>query len=126
MAPIYQRLAEQYAGQMLFAKVDTDKEQALAQRLGIRSLPTLLFVYRGQVVDGVVGALPAPQLQARIQQVLALAQQMGGPAAAPPAAGAPGPGAAGRPGAGARPPATGAPRGPQEPNGGQRPKIILP
>jgi thioredoxin len=132
MAPIFQRLAEQYAGQMLFAKVDTDQEQVLAQRLGIRSLPTLLFVYRGQVIDGVVGALPAPQLQARIQQVLSLVQQaVGGPTAAatpppPPTAGSPGQRPTGRPGAGGQPPGMGAARGPQGPNGGQRPKIILP
>jgi thioredoxin len=114
MAPIFEQLAKQYDGLMLFAKVDTDQEPALAQQLGIQSLPTLLFVYRGQLVDRVVGALPAQQLQARVYQVLAAVRQMaggeppdrpgtppaGGPAGSPPRGAGNG---GGRPGAPPRP-----------------------
>ncbi|MCC6628289.1 MAG: thioredoxin [Chloroflexi bacterium] len=116
MAPVFERLATEYAGQMLFAKVDTDAEQALAAQLGIQSLPTLLFVFRGQLVDRVVGALPAPQLQARIAQVLAMVQSaMGG---GPPAGNA-GP-APSRP---ASPTGRGAQSEPPRPT---KPRIILP
>lgn len=135
MAPIFEQLATQYAGLMLFAKVDTDKEQALAQRLGIRSLPTLLFVYGGQVIDGVVGALPAQQLQARIYQVLVAVREMTGQAATgdeptPPPGGRSGPRGQAAPGAPAGAGPAAGPRGPQGPAGGggrpQRPTIILP
>jgi thioredoxin len=115
MAPVFERLATEYAGLMLFAKVDTDKEQALAAQLGIQSLPTLLFVFRGQLVDRIVGALPAQQLQARIYQVLAAVQQMAGGAAGRPPANSP-------PGASA---STTAPRPTPAPRP-QKPTIILP
>lgn len=135
MAPVFEQLAEQYDGHMIFAKVDTDKEQALARRLGIQSLPTLLFVYRGQVVDGVVGAVPANQLQARVYQVLMAIRQMSGQTGpdpdGPPAPGAP-PGA-GRAGVNPRPAGPGGPAprrgpgdGPDEPPAPRKPTIILP
>ena len=124
MAPVFEKLAQQYQGKMIFAKIDTDKEQALAQRLGIRSLPTLLFIYQGQVIDGVVGAVPAPQLQARINQVISAIQQL--EARMGPSAGVPAPGdqPGGAPSRGAGAPGQQRPA----PNGGQpsRPKLILP
>jgi thiol-disulfide isomerase/thioredoxin len=131
MAPVFEQLARQYEGLMLFAKVDTDREPVLAQQLGIQSLPTLLFIYRGQLLDRVIGAMPPQQLQARIYQVLTVVRQLSGqppegadagPAAGKPA-GAPGPaggGPARRSGAGGPDRAGGQPPRPA------RPTIILP
>src|SRR5215212_5213097 len=51
-APIFEATAKEYAGVVKFVKLDTDAEPALAQQLGIRALPTTLFLFRGQLVHG--------------------------------------------------------------------------
>jgi len=55
LAPILDKLAIEYQGKLLVAKVDTDAEQALAQRFGVRSLPTVKLFVGGQVVDEFMG-----------------------------------------------------------------------
>ena len=52
------------------AKVNVDEEPALAARHEIRSIPTILLVKDGRVVDRVVGAVPRPTLEAKIGQAL--------------------------------------------------------
>ena len=59
LAPVLEKLAEDYQGKLLVAKVDTDVEQGLAARYGVRSLPTVKLFRDGQVVDEFMGALPA-------------------------------------------------------------------
>jgi thioredoxin 2 len=63
-APTFSQLSGQYVGRVRFAKVNTEVEQALAARHGIRSIPTLALFKAGREVDRVAGALPGPQLQA--------------------------------------------------------------
>ena len=63
-APTFSQMAGQYVGKVRFAKVNTEAEQALAARHGIRSIPTLAVFKAGQELDRVSGALPAQQLQA--------------------------------------------------------------
>lgn len=63
-APTFSQLAGQYVGRVRFAKVNTEAEQGLAARHGIRSIPTLAVFKGGREVDRVAGALPAAQLQA--------------------------------------------------------------
>lgn len=75
MAPVFEELAGQYTGLVKFAKVNTDEERALAQQMGITGLPTVVAFYNGQPIDGRVGALPKPQLQAFVYTVLAATQQ---------------------------------------------------
>jgi thioredoxin 2 len=62
-------MAGQYVGRVRFAKVNTEVEQQLAGRYGIRSIPTLAVFKGGQEVDRVAGALPAQQLQAWLARV---------------------------------------------------------
>jgi len=62
-APTFAQLAGHYVGQVRFAKLNTEVEQAIAARHGIRSIPTLALFKAGREVDRVAGALPAPQLQ---------------------------------------------------------------
>ncbi|MDD3529411.1 MAG: thioredoxin TrxC [Gallionellaceae bacterium] len=69
-APVFAQLAGQYVGGARFAKVDTEAEQALAARHGIRSIPTLALFKGGREVDRVAGALPAAQLAAWLRQHL--------------------------------------------------------
>lgn len=62
IAPLLEELARRFAGAMAVAKVDTDAEQALAGRYGIRSLPTLVLFKDGAAVEQLVGAHPLQSL----------------------------------------------------------------
>jgi len=63
LGPILEKLANEYNGAFLLAKVDVDKEQQIAAAFQIRSVPTVFLVKDGQLVDGFPGALPEGQLR---------------------------------------------------------------
>ncbi len=58
LGPVLDKLAEAYHGAFAVAKVDVDAEQALAGHFQVRSIPTVMLVKDGQIVDGFAGALP--------------------------------------------------------------------
>jgi putative thioredoxin len=58
LGPILEKLADEFAGAFRLAKVDTDAQMQLAAVFGIRSLPTVVLLKQGQMVDGFMGALP--------------------------------------------------------------------
>jgi putative thioredoxin len=58
LMPILEKLAGEYQGSFLLAKVNADEQQMLAQQLGVRSLPTVMVIKEGQPVDGFSGAQP--------------------------------------------------------------------
>jgi thioredoxin 1 len=63
IAPVLAELAEASDGRVTLMKVNVDENPGLAARYGIRSIPTILFVKQGAVVDRVVGAAPRAMLQ---------------------------------------------------------------
>ena len=63
LGPILEKLAGEYNGAFVLAKVDVDKEQQLASAFQIRSIPTVMLLKGGQLVDGFPGALPEAQLR---------------------------------------------------------------
>lgn len=63
LGPVLEKLADEFNGGFLLAKVDVDKEQQLAGYFQIRSVPTVMLVKGGQIVDGFPGALPEGQLR---------------------------------------------------------------
>ena len=63
LGPILEKLAADFNGAFLLAKVDVDQEKELAQAFQIRSIPTVILVKGGQPVDGFPGALPEGQLR---------------------------------------------------------------
>ena len=63
LGPILEKLAAEYHGAFVLAKVDVDKEQQIAAAFQIRSVPTVFLVKGGQLVDGFPGALPEGQLR---------------------------------------------------------------
>ena len=74
-APIYEEASRRYADQepkIVFAKVDTDAEQELAQAAQITSIPTLMAFKKGHVVFAQPGALPAAALDQVIEAVVDL------------------------------------------------------
>ena len=63
LGPVLEKLAAEFAGGFLLAKVDVDAEQQLAGYFQIKSVPTVMLVKDGQIVDGFPGALPEGQLR---------------------------------------------------------------
>jgi thioredoxin 2 len=61
--PQFASAARELTGQVQFAKVDTEAEQSIAQRFGIRSIPTLVLFRDGAEADRISGALPAQDLK---------------------------------------------------------------
>jgi thioredoxin 1 len=58
IAPVIEKLAQDYDGKVKVLKLDTDANQATAVKFNIRSIPTILVFKDGKVVDGVIGADP--------------------------------------------------------------------
>ncbi|MCB1748148.1 MAG: thioredoxin TrxC [Gammaproteobacteria bacterium] len=67
MAPVFERAAAEYAGRVLFAKLDTDAAPRSAGTHGIRSIPTLIVFRQGREVARQAGALDAARLRAFLQ-----------------------------------------------------------
>ena len=63
LGPILEKLAAEFAGGFLLAKVDVDKEQQLAGYFQVKSIPTVMLVKGGEIIDGFPGALPEGQLR---------------------------------------------------------------
>ncbi len=63
IAPVLEELAAASEGRVTLTKVNVDENPGLAARYGIRSIPTILFVRQGEVVDRVIGAAPKGTLQ---------------------------------------------------------------
>jgi putative thioredoxin len=68
LGPVLEKLAREYAGGFVLAKVDTDREQALAMQFQIRSIPTVMLFKGGKAVAGFPGALPEGQIRSFLTQ----------------------------------------------------------
>jgi thioredoxin 1 len=67
IAPIIEELAGELQGKMKVAKLNVDEAQDLAGNYNVMSIPTLLIFKNGQPVEQVIGAMPKPQLMAKIK-----------------------------------------------------------
>jgi putative thioredoxin len=81
LGPVLEKLADEAAGAWILAKVDVDANPQLAAALQVQSIPMVVAVIGGQLVDAFLGALPEAQVRSWISQILAVAQQLGMPAA---------------------------------------------
>jgi thioredoxin 1 len=70
IAPIIEELAREYAGKVVFGKLDVDKNRAVTMQYQIMSIPTLMVFSHGKLLDRIMGALPKPVLEARITRYL--------------------------------------------------------
>ncbi len=66
LGPVVEELAVEFDGRAKVVKVNVDDSPQVAQRFGIRSIPTLLFFQGGEVVDTTVGVRPKPDLAAKL------------------------------------------------------------
>ena len=70
VAPIVEELAEEMEGRLKVAKVNVDDNMGLAERYGIRSIPTLLLFKGGQVATSIIGYRPKKELENTIADAL--------------------------------------------------------
>ncbi|NJC26417.1 thioredoxin [Neolewinella antarctica] len=70
IGPIIEELATEYEGKALIGKVDVDANAELSQKYGVRSIPTILIIKDGEVVDKHVGAASKQELMKKIEAQL--------------------------------------------------------
>lgn len=70
IAPIVEQLAKEYAGRVAFGKLNVDENPLTSGEFEVQSIPTLLIFRNGEPVDGIIGAVPKHQLEARIKSHL--------------------------------------------------------
>ena len=75
VAPTLDKLASEYAGKLLVAKVNTDENSEWMMKYGIQGIPTMLFVAGGKIIHRQVGALPEPILRDIVVQFLDVVKQ---------------------------------------------------
>ena len=77
LSPVLEKLAAEADGKWILAKVDVDANPQLAAALQVQSIPMVVAVIGGQLVDGFLGAMPEAQVRQWLGQVLAVAEKMG-------------------------------------------------
>jgi putative thioredoxin len=77
LSPVLEKLAAEAGGQWILAKVDVDANPQLSAALQVQSIPMVVAVIGGQLVDGFLGAMPEAQVRQWIGQVLEAAEKMG-------------------------------------------------
>ncbi len=88
LGPVLEKLAVEADGAWVLAKVDIDANPQLSAALQVQSIPMVVAVIAGQIVDGFLGAMPESQVRQWLGQVLQAAEQLGLPGRPPAAAGA--------------------------------------
>jgi putative thioredoxin len=68
LGPLLEKVVDEFNGAVRLAKIDCDKEQALAASFGVRSIPTVVLVREGQLVDAFTGALPEGAIREFLQR----------------------------------------------------------
>jgi thioredoxin 1 len=70
MAPVIEELAEEYAGKVVFGKLNTDDNPAATERFGVMGIPTLLILQGGNEVERIVGAVPKQEIRSVLDRYL--------------------------------------------------------
>ena len=71
IAPVVEQLAAELTGRARVAKLNVDENPAVASRLGVRSIPTLLVFKGGREVDRIVGVQPKTDIARRVERAIA-------------------------------------------------------
>ncbi|GHH80777.1 co-chaperone YbbN [Streptomyces sulfonofaciens] len=75
LSPILERLAVEYNGRFVLAKIDVDANQMLMQQFGIQGIPAVFAVVAGQALPLFQGAAPEPQIRQTLDQLVQVAEQ---------------------------------------------------
>ncbi|MEA3290104.1 MAG: thioredoxin [Campylobacterota bacterium] len=70
ISPVIEELAEEFEGKAAICKVNTDEQQDLSMKFGVRSIPTIVFLKDGEVVDTMVGAASKQAFADKINSLL--------------------------------------------------------
>jgi thioredoxin 1 len=70
IAPIMEELAEKYDGKVKIGKLDVDENQQTAIKYGVRSIPTVLILKGGEVIDTIIGAVPKTVFLDKLQKLV--------------------------------------------------------
>jgi len=70
IAPVTEKLSEEYAGRVKFCKLNVDENHQTAMKYQVMSIPLLLFFKDGKQVDSVLGAVPEAMLRPRVEALL--------------------------------------------------------
>jgi thioredoxin 1 len=74
VTPMLEKIAQEYVGKLVIAKVNTDENPDYAMKYGVQGIPTLLFMHAGKIIHRQVGALPERMLRDAVTQFLELAK----------------------------------------------------
>lgn len=77
LSPVLEKLAVEYAGRWVLAKVDVDAQPQISAAFRVQSIPTIVAVIKGQVLPMFQGALPEPQVRQYIEELLRVAAEAG-------------------------------------------------
>lgn len=69
--PIFEELAGEYDGRAAVCKVDIGEQPAVAQEFGVMSVPTIIFLKKGEIADRVAGVVPKNKLTEKLDSMLA-------------------------------------------------------
>ena len=69
LAPLLRRLADEYQGKFILARVDIQQNQQLVQQLGVRTLPTVKVIFEGQMLENLEGSIEEPRLRQVLEQI---------------------------------------------------------
>lgn len=70
LMPLLEKLANEYAGQFVLARINADEQQGITSQFGVRSLPTVILMKDGQPIDGFTGAKPETEIREFLDQHL--------------------------------------------------------
>ncbi|MBV6485915.1 MAG: Thioredoxin [Flavobacteriales bacterium] len=70
VGPIVEELANDYEGKAVIGKLDVDNNPEIAQKYGIRNIPTILFMKNGEVIDKQVGAASKDVLEGKLKAIM--------------------------------------------------------
>ena len=70
IGPIIDEMSKDYEGKALIGKVNVDQNANVSAQFGVRSIPTVLFIKNGEVVDKTVGAVPKATLDSKLEALL--------------------------------------------------------
>ena len=68
VSPVIDELAEEYAGEVVFGKLNVDENPELAKRFNIMGIPTILFIKNGQEADRLIGAAPKLLIENKLKR----------------------------------------------------------
>ncbi|MDJ1138400.1 tetratricopeptide repeat protein [Streptomyces iconiensis] len=75
LSPVLERITREYAGRLLLAKIDVDKNQMLMQQFGVQGIPAVFAVVAGQALPLFQGAAPEEQIRGTLDQLVQVAEE---------------------------------------------------